>query len=110
MLKPEVKAALLAARKRAQASVARLPAAVAKEAEDSELAGYEPIAVQALTEVHADHITAAMAEIKDAADPVLAEVLGVFSVSMKRSAGRKVSIRSDELLLVLDAAGVKDAA
>lgn len=98
--------ALLTARKRAEASVARLKEAEAKEAAAAEAEGREPNPVQPLTEAHADHILAALALISGNVPKETAEVVGVYRQSMVRSAGKKVVVRSDQLIAVLDAAGI----
>lgn len=102
-----IKKELLRVRKKAEASVARVPEAEAHEEARAALELREPNPVQPLTEVMADSLAAAIASIKGEVSSEAGELIAIHRRSTARSAGRKVAMRSDHLLVLLEAAGIK---
>jgi len=101
---PEEKAAIDFARKDAEIKMAALPKRVAEELEASIADGRIQTVIQPLTEIHADILLGVVHSIKGTPPPATADVIGVYRKSLFAARGHKVAVRSDQLLMVLDAA------
>lgn len=104
-MKPEDKRELARAYKDAADKISKLSERILAEEVRAEEEGQEPSEVQAITEVRADLVTAAMELITGDVPPDTADIIGVYRKSMARAKGLKVNVLSHQLIAVLDAAG-----
>lgn len=95
--------------KDAAGKVAALVDRIRDEQQQADAERRDPATIQPLVEVSADAVLAAVNFVSGNVPPEAADVIGVYRRSMVRSAGSKVNVRADQLLLVLAAAGIQEA-
>jgi kynureninase len=95
--------------KDASAKLAALPDRIRDEDQQAEVDRRDPVTIEPLTEIKAPLVVKAIATINDNVSPELADIIGAQRRSCSVVGNVKVCLYSEQLKLILEAAGISDA-